>query len=421
MNNDSSGKTELKNSSRSDQAADLCKSEWLPFPQIPQPWGTVRNPECPSPDEKPDSYEFEPDDAFEEGPLELADAVYSLNNAFKAEAREARHFNRFDPRYSAHVRILMNTGCRIAQTIMTISKYQPERRSDPECAPQKIDELYAEFSYQYRKTAAAVREACQCGNRSIMDEMFVQQTDLLHLLTRLFVTGKTLNEKAAQIQTAQASDSTEKPWLERSRILARQKPVQARRLSESPRKSAEKAFNSIPSFPALKMNYLEYYEKNQARWLKEIAESKENDSHSDSSSSPWIKKLADESLNINEENKESGLSENQNTLSNSENSIVPESVGSPEKPVLLSDPGKSEDKGDNPQSNAGDPQKTAALPFLIPGLLDSVIEEFGLDTKPENPEIKLQQLKGYDSGIRSLLDSSFRMDDLVRLRHILKP
>ncbi len=256
-------------------------SIFTPFPLIPEPWNTVRNSACPSEDEDPDSYELEDADVFEEGPIELADAVYSLNQTFKAESRQARFYNRFDPRYAEHIRSLIKTSVRIAQTIVTINKYQPERRADPECSPEHLNELYNEFSYHYRKTAAAAREACRCGNQSKLDEMFDQQTNLLHLLTRLFATRRFLMEKVESAPVSpdtNLSDQVKKSIAERAQAGSTHQPVEAAPMRERVRESALSSFKSIPGYPGLKPSEMLYFERNRDRIEKEILSQKNTSS-----------------------------------------------------------------------------------------------------------------------------------------------
>lgn len=242
----------------------------MPFPVIPDPWNSVSDPACPAAEDDPDSYELEAPEAFEEGPIELADAVYSLNNTFKAEARLARIYNRFDPRYAAQICSLMKSAARIAQAVVTISKYQPERQSDPACSSERLQELYIEFSYHYRKTCAAARAAAQAGNQLKLDEMFTQQTALLYLLTRLFATRRMLLEKR-NLNPASADETVLKAsQAERTRADVLNKQITAAPVSAQVREPALSSFKSIPGYPGLKPAEMRFFEKYRQLIIKGI-------------------------------------------------------------------------------------------------------------------------------------------------------
>lgn len=255
----------------------------MPFPWIAAPQHTVRDSSCPSSGEEPEFFEFEAVDAFEEGPIELADAVYSLNNTFSAEARQARFFNRFDPRYPLHVCRLTRCAVRIAQAIVTINKYQPERRGDPECSPERLNDLYLEFSYHFRKTSAAAREACRCGNQFKLDEMFEQQTDLLHLLTRLFTTHKMLLEKPGtpKIRSEGLLQAGITPVAEES--LCAVKNQQTAAVSADPHTSEPDAgtFKSVLAICAFSFNSQQQFEQNREKFQKKIGEPQKSSSLSE--------------------------------------------------------------------------------------------------------------------------------------------
>ncbi len=163
------------------------------FPVKKIDWGLVGTySDCPQTGEKPVYYELENPEEFDDSPLDLEDAALTLSFAFKAQSDETRKLNRFDPLYTEQVRDLMDSAGRIARSIMTVCKYEPERRGDRLCKPERLQDLYNELSCHFRKTAAAVRGAYDADNSPVLNGLFRLESDLLCCLTRLYATRKTL-------------------------------------------------------------------------------------------------------------------------------------------------------------------------------------------------------------------------------------